>query len=498
MINHTDTYKHTDQGLASYVDFINTLRLSELMNNINSILKAETEKLADLDSRKFNALSHIEKSTSEIEKLLNSRRGGPFGINGFIAEFAEEGISNAKNAYEGLRATVSVINNNGPADLRIDSNDVQMKFYANPLEGLKQASNYSDMSMMYPRDHVELFDKIMLGESSIAFNDEDLLPIQIEKIKSLIEEESIKRNEPYDRWIYASELQYEEVQKENIHETLTSNKETLLSDTEQENVKITNETRKEQETAHQKAAPNLSEAHKVAAVGAAFQGNLNLAIFIYNRQKDGKKVWEFDLQDWKEAGLKTGEGFLKGGITGYSIYGLTTVCHLSAPSAGAVTTGTFGLIRAVKNYRTRKIDDDEFIDLLVLNATDAAGAAIGAAIGQSVIPVPVLGAVIGSITLSTIQGLGNNIFNKREQQLLDIYRLKINGQINIIDNDYKKIYEHQIKKYNKLGELQDYSFNLNLNIDLKLNSSIELARNIGVVETKLLHDKKEIDDYFII
>lgn len=498
MISHVDTYKHTDQGIAAYVDYLNSIRLSELMSSINTILQAETKKLANLDSRKFNALSHIERSTSNIEKLIDSQRGGPFGVNGFIAEFAEEGIRNARNAYTGLQETVSVINNNGPADLKIGSNDIQMKFYRNPTEGLKLASNYSDMSMMYPSDQAELYNKIMRGDTDIVFNNEKLLPNQIDKIRSLIEDESIRRNEPYNKWIHASELKYDEVQKENIQETLNSSKDSILRDSEHEQEEISSNSRKEQAAAQKKAAPSFSEAHKVAAAGAAFQGGLNLSVFIYNRHKEGKKVWEFESEDWKEAGLKVGEGSLKGGITGYSIYGLTNICHLSAPSAGAITSGTYGLFRAIIQYRTGKIDDDDFIDLLVLNATDSTGAAIGAAIGQALIPVPILGAVIGSITLSTIQGLGKNVLNKQERKLLDEYQMELNAHLEKLDKIHRKIYEQRIKRYNELGELQAYSFDININIALKLNGSIDLARKVGVADDKILHNKMEIDDYFLI
>jgi len=498
MINSQETYKHTDQGIAAYVDYLNHIRLSELISNINSILEAETDKLADLDNRTFKALSHIERSASNIEKLIDSKRGGPFGVNGFIAEFAEEGIRNAKSAYNGMKSTVTVINNNGPADLSIGSKGIQMKFYEDPLLGLKQASNYGDLIMMYPNDHANLFDEIMRGETNVFFSDKELTSKQIDTIKHLIEEESARRNEPYNKWIQASELNYGEVQKEKIKETLTREQESILRDSENEQTIISKESKEQRSSAQQKASPNLNEAHKVAALGAAFQGSMNLAVYVYTRHKEGKEIWEFKSKDWKNAGLKVGEGTLKGGITGYSIYGLTNVCHLSAPSAGAITSGTYGLFRAVIQFRNGRIDDDEFIDLLVLNATDSTGAAIGAAIGQAVIPVPVVGAVIGSITLSTILGLGKNVLNKKELQLINDYQKQLNDYIDKLDKTHKELYELQINKYKKLGMLQELSFNLTHNIELKLSGSIELAKKVGVDEKSILHDKIEIDNYFLI
>lgn len=497
MINSQETYKHTNQGVAAYVDYLNRIRLSELMSNINSILEAETDNLADLDNRTFKALSHIERSASNIEKLIDSKRGGPFGVNGFIAEFAEEGVSNAKSAYRGMKSTVSVINNNGPADLIIGSKGIQMKFYDDPLLGLKQASQYDDLIMMYPNNHVNLFDRIMRGETDVSFNDKKLTTKQIDTIKSLIEEESARRNEPYNKWMQASALDYDDVQKDNITETLTREQESILRKSEDEQTRISNETKEQQSSSQQKASSNLAEAHKVAAVGAIVQGSMNLAVYVYSKHKEGKEIWEFESKDWKDAGIKVGEGTLKGGVTGYSIYGLTNVCHLSAPSAGAITSGTYGLFRAVIQFRNARIDDDEFIDLLVLNATDSTGSAIGAAIGQAVIPVPVIGAVIGSITFSTIQGLGKNVLNKKEMQLINDHQVRLNNYIDKLDETDKELYKLQINKYKKLGELQEFSFNINQNIELKLNGSIELAQKVGVDEKRILHSKVEIDDYFL-
>ena len=50
-------------------------------------------------------------------------------------------------------------------------------------------------------------------------------------------------------------------------------------------------------------------------------------------------------------------------------------------------------------FRSGEIDDDGFLSLVTINALDATGAAVGAAIGQTLIPVPVVGALIGQLSL---------------------------------------------------------------------------------------------------
>lgn len=52
------------------------------------------------------------------------------------------------------------MNDNGAADILLQGNEVQMKFYSNILEEIKQASRYENMIMMFPKDHVEVIEKL--------------------------------------------------------------------------------------------------------------------------------------------------------------------------------------------------------------------------------------------------------------------------------------------------------------------------------------------------
>lgn len=66
-----------------------------------------------------------------------------------------------------------------------------------------------------------------------------------------------------------------------------------------------------------------------------------------------------------------------------------------------------------------------------------------------------------------------------------------------LDVQYAQILETLLDKYRKLGELQTYAFNLDLNIQLRFAASVDLARFIGVSETEILHNEAEIDDFFL-
>lgn len=497
MISEQTIDNNVEQGIASYVDYLNNIRLTDLMNTLESILTNETDKLSDLAIKSANALSNLDWAKIEINNLIDSNRGGDTRVHGFISEFAETGIRNARGVYQGLQKSVVLLNDNGPADILLQGKEVQMKFYANILEEIKQASNYDKMIMLFPRDHVEVIEKIMSGAKTVEFNGNVLSSSQINNIRKAIEDESALRGVSYDKWLESSVLKYKDVQKGTIDQTLTREVNDVNRQTAQQKTNIKNEADSERLRAHQEAQPSFGEASKVAGIGAAVQGGLNLGIFVYQKHKNGKEIWDFDIEDWKECGVNTAKGSIKGGISGYAIFGLTNVCHLAAPSAGAITSGAFGLSNAIIKYRKGDVDTDGFIDLVTLNAIDATGAAIGAAIGQTVIPIPVVGALIGSIVATTALSLGKGVLNKHEIGVINLYQERIIAFVDELDKEYQIKLDELLNKYHKLGELQQYSFDFNINIQLRFVTSISLAKSVGVSEKTILKNEDEIDEYFL-
>ncbi|MFC0234667.1 hypothetical protein ACFFIF_11840 [Vagococcus entomophilus] len=497
MLNEQYLDNSVEQGIASYVDYLNNIRLSDLLKSLDEILSTETDKLSDLATRSANALSNLDLANLEIENLINTNRGGKTGVHGFIAEFAETGIRNARDAFQGLKKSVVLLNDNGLADILLQSKEVQMKFYANILEEIRQASIYYKMSMMFPKDHVKVIEKIMSGAKIVEHKGNKLSISKINNIRKAIEDESAVRGVSYDEWLKSSVLKYHEVQKATIDQTLSGEVNDINRQTSEQQADIKKQAKNDRLVANQKAQPNFGEASKVAGIGTAVQGGLNLGIFVYDKHKNGKEVWNFDSDDWKQCGVTTANGAIKGGISGYAIYGLTNVCHLAAPSAGAITSGTFGLSSAIVKYRRGDVDTDGFIDLVILNAVDATGAAIGAAIGQTIIPIPVVGALVGSIVTATALNLGKGILNKHEIEVINRYQEKIKAYVSKLDKEYQIKLNELMRKYRKLGELQKYSFNLDINIQLSFASSIDIARLVGVSEKEILKNQDEIDNYFI-
>ena len=350
------------------------------------------------------------------------------------------------------------------------------------------------MKMMFPKDHVQVFEKIMAGAKEVELNGKRLSSKQITDIRQIINDITESKGlTSYKSWMKSSALDYKDAQKNSINSLL---------DSEQKNIYKTvklkqQELNKKRLVAQKHALPNLKEANKVARNAAFLQGGLALMSSVYGKYKEGKSIFEFEQSDWLDCGLNTAEGVVKGAISGYSIYGLTNVLGISAPNASALVTATYGMIDIVLKYRSTEITQDEFMNLLTLNVMDASFATIGACIGQAMIPIPVLGSVVGSIASSIIWEIGKGILNDSEQKIIQYYQENLNNYIKILDKHYLAIYNEIIEKYKKLGALQDYSCDLSLNTKLSFEYSIELAEKLEIENTRILHNLSEIDSYFL-
>ncbi len=487
-----------NEGIAYYIDFLNHLRLEELSTSLEKIIQANKDELLELAKHNLKAKISLDKAEEEINKLILNNRGGSRGLHGFIAEFAEEGVTNAYRAFEGMSKLAKVLNDNGPADLNFGKNQVQMKFYDNICKELKQAANYRNMKMMIPKDHVELINKIMNGDEYITFNGNRLTKNTIDRIKLLISEENKARHvTSHTKWLNASKLDYKEVQTKSIRKTLSGIRRDISKKSAERRELINNNTNIGRKNAYIKSLPSLKEANRAATISSIVQGGISLSSKFLQKYQEGKDILTFTDEDWIDCGMSAGDGIMKGGISSYSIYGLTNVCGMSASSAGAISAGTFGIIRLILDYRIGKLNDDDFINLALFNAIDATGAALGACLGQAIIPIPVVGPVIGSIATSIILDIGKQFLSNRERKMIEEYNSKMQHYLNKLDLKYQEIFNEIVEKYKKLGELQNYAFDVQINISLRLEYSVQLARELDVDDSNLLHNISEIDDYFL-
>ncbi|MHC5676761.1 hypothetical protein [Nostoc sp.] len=165
---------------------------------------------------------------------------------------------------------------------------------------------------------------------------------------------------------------------------------------------------------------------------------------------------------------------------------------MSAPLAGAFVSAGIEVASLVRSWNRREISSEEFVELSLFACADSAIVATGAAIGQALIPVPVIGAVIGSIAGRIVSDLCKNLLGENTKlcKQVEQYYQKLLAQI---DQDYKTTIANIIATYDKLGDLARAAFDPKLNLELRLEASIKLAESYGVPDSNIIHNLDELD-----
>ena len=111
------------------------------------------------------------------------------------------------------------------------------------------------------------------------------------------------------------------------------------------------------------------------------------------------------------------------------------------------------------------------------------------------IPVPVIGAVIGNTVGTMMYQIAKDNFSSYEQKIFEEYK----ESIYIVDKELKEQYQEFVDEMGKdtqmFMELLDKAFVPD--ISLAFEESIELAKSCGVPTDEILVSKDEVAAYFL-
>ncbi len=472
-----------EQAVASWVNYLNQIRLDRLMNALQT-----------QDENWEQAVDTLKETLSTIDKeIIERNRGGLKGMQGFMAEVAECGVSNAREKIEGRAPIYEWINDNGPADLLRDGVQIQQKFVSAgnhlSLQAItKHFEKYPDFiskggKYQIPEDHYEQI-KYLLSVSKDQAN----------KMATSTGEFSLKQwkevNEFFEKGnivfedIEPSKMKYDMVQMNRIHDTI-----------EEEKVSLKETDRKIREEAYEASKPTIKQGASVAAASAVIEGSVALASAIANKRKNGKKIGEFDSDDWNEVFKESGIGVLKGGFRGISIYAMTNYTATPAAVASALCTASFGIAEQANLYRKGQISEEEFIINSEILCLDTSISALSSFLGQAIIPIPVLGAVIGNTVGVLVYQVAKENLSKKEQEILEGY-LEYLCRLDIaLEEKYRRYIDELNTDLGKYYEMLEKAFSPNYSEAIQ--GSVILAINMGVSSHDLLKSVSEIDDYFM-
>ena len=474
-----------EQAVASWINYLNQVRLDRLM-----------EALQKEELNLNEAMSTIGETLKTISRdIVNNGkgRGGQYGMHGFIAEVAECGIGNAREQIEGKAPIYEWINDNGPEDLRRGATLIQQKFVNGgghlSLQAIRMHLNaypdFLDNGGVYqiPEDHYEKIKWLL----SISEKEANKMPTSTGdfSLKQWRDVHEFFKNGdiPLDK-VEPSKLKYSEVQKGTYEQTFSKEKDSLRK---------RNQERKEQ--AYNKSKPTLSEGAKATAAAAAIEGAMALCLGIAEKRKSGKKFNAFDEEDWKEIAATTGKGTLKGSIRGASIYTLTNFTATPAAVASAMVTATFGIAEQAYQLKQGNVNEQRFIENTEMLCLDASVSALSSFAGQILIPVPVLGAVIGNTVGTMMYQIAKDNLSAREQKIFEEYAEAVR-QLDVSLQDQYQEFVDEIGKDTKLFmELLNRAFAPDIRVAFE--GSIDLAKSCGVPVDEILDSKEKIASYFM-
>lgn len=411
------------QGVGSIITAENKRNIAELYKSLHRIDYQSAHAQQEVNYRLEEALGCIDDIFDFVgspENILGSQ----LTKHGEIAEHVDVGFHNAWNAMNGKPkdATFENVGRTAPEDYIVDGVAVQSKYIngsSNSLSHvLEHLDKYKDIGFgrdgsyyVIPKDQFSQIEQVLSGDI------EGLSAKTVQAIKDKVSQIEAQTGHSFFDVVKPGNVDYAEVQQGAIHKTLHNETKKLRDNAQAQKDSIEAESQKQRDIANEKAKPSWGKAGAAAGISAGISGGLELAFGIQRKCKQGKKIQEFTVDDWKEIGIDTTKAAAEGGISGLAIYGMTNLANIPSPIAAAGVSLAFGLVELTYEYGSHKITKAEFISGCQTVCVNSVVCAVGAFIGERLIPIPVLGSIIGSAIAGNIckelmgQGLNAAIVN---------------------------------------------------------------------------------------
>ena len=412
-----------EQALGAWVDYIVRLRISALIEALETLNLRVTQSLDLLDQCKKDVYEFV------IDNGMG--RGGPHGMKGFIAERVDVAIENARSAIDGAEPVYSLVDDNGPIDIMRGFTPIQQKFTLahfsvdSIVEHLDTYPGFVDEGGIYriPKDNFEELLKIR----SLALSNPDRMRIGQRTTWERLQELE-RRGVTLDSNIEPASISFKQSFRDNFENALDN-----------EGARIKEVDSKRRLEAEETGRPTAKEAGAAVAVGAALEGGTALALGIHKKLRSGKQFREFDSSDWQELGLETATGTVKGGVRGAVVYAATNYTPIPGAAATAAVTATYGVIGQARQLQAGKITKDEFLVNSEALCSEVAVSAVSSMVGTVAIPVPVLGALVGNAVGTIMYGIASRHLTEFEIGLIRDIQCDISETIEILESETQDV-----------------------------------------------------------
>ena len=457
---------------------------------------------AATDSELSEIRDACESARAEFEKHVhdfidNPDTPGPRGSlstqHGEIAEKLTVAEINALDIMEGRSptATFDGVGGKGPTDYIVDDMPIQSKYGKSAYDSLDLVIEHLKQyeSAGIPNTHVyhipanqhDELSSLLAGDTNEGWThrDVDAVRRQLEEIRNLT-----GRN-PQDV-IQPGKGTYDEVQPDQIRDTVKDREQTIDELAEgRENQALLDH------------APSAAELAQAGAFGGAVGAGVGIGEAILAKWREGKNPFrgEFTKEDWADVGVSGSTGSGRGVVGGSALYLLTNATNLAAPFAGSLVTATMTISNLRRSLRAGHIDDDQFRDYCQIVASEAAIVGLAAAAGQAMIPVPILGAFVGSIAGKIVATTLKGRFEKDAADLASKFGDYERWAMAQLDEEWRRFMAQIDQHFMEMDRLEKLAFDPDTNTELRLRSSATLARRMNVPDEFVLDSTDEVDAF---
>lgn len=459
--------------------------------------------------RALRSLGRAREFVSDQTRILGTAKTK----HGEIAEVLDVSWTNATSIMEHKKptATFDNIGRTAPVDFMIGNQEVQSKFYASAnasltgvIEHMNKYSHFSQNGVYFvPKDQYDVIKQVMDGKQRIMTVDGLLSQKSIDAIQRKLHEiQSRSGGKQLEELLKPSHHNYKDVQLNVVHRTLDGHEETLRAQTRArvEDLEAMKKNKEriqkdlEKEAARAKPA-TLQEAAGVAATGFAIGAGIAVGTKIYEKYRKGKTISEILREDWKELAKEGGKSGTLGAVSGVNIYYLTKSASLPAPFASAVVSSGQAVASLVQSYAAGEIDEGQLVSMGTLVCLEGGIVAAGTMIGQALIPIPVIGAMVGSVATKLFFDLAKDKLGSRAKKVAAEVERAAAAEFQKLDAYHQKLLKELRKSMDALGDLTKRAFDPKLNGCQLLEASIALATALKVPHSQILRTDRDLDRY---
>ena len=409
--------------------------------------------------------------------------------HGEIAERVHVGVSRAWDVLHGRAptATFDGVPRTGPVDYRVDGVDIQSKYYnglRKTLDGVaSHAEKYPDFTGGHGRYHIPGDQHRQLEELRRSGEIEGLADRSASVLQRRVDGLEQATGRPADDLIEPGDASYAEVQRGRVHDTLRDRED-----------RLTHENEELKRTARVEHGPSTAGFVKAASFGAAVGGGVGLAQAIWIKYRAGRNPFcgEFSIRDWQDVGVVLAQGAGGGAVAGSSLYFLTNSTALAAPFAGSLVSGLMGIGVLLRDHYAGTIDGEQFVEMSHIVAMDAAAVGLASVAGQTMIPVPLLGALLGGLAGKLVASALQDGLGESEWALISRLSQYERYALEQLDEEFRAVMQGLDAWFGNLERLAVTAFDPAANADL-LMASVRVAEIVGVPDARIVRKIADLD-----